>query len=247
MHARLNTHPFSCAKREGARFLGQHGVAAASFKGSVSRFRAPSRLHGGRHPATAAAALYLTAGEVESGKGEPFQVVYKGVPYPVASPEKYEVRFFQNGSNDEVYIALTNGRFAKFTKSSDAPPSVSRTNEGLILGDPRLSPVAVPSRLGVAQEFAAWVREQLGSRLVRVVLFGSVARGEDKEGSDVDLLVEVRGDPVEVRRLLGGRILEVAAKDGVFVSAFVRSVEPAGAGQAIGIYRVIEREGRVLG
>ncbi len=77
---------------------------------------------------SAGAALYLTAGEVESSKGEPFQVVYKGVPYAVASPENYEVRFFENGSNDEVYIALPNGHFAKLTKSSSAP-SICRTLE----------------------------------------------------------------------------------------------------------------------
>jgi len=74
---------------------------------------------------SAAAALFVTAGEVESGKGEPFMVAYKGVPYPVASPENYEVRFFENGSNDEVYIALPNGHFAKFTKSSSAPSDYS--------------------------------------------------------------------------------------------------------------------------
>jgi predicted nucleotidyltransferase len=104
--------------------------------------------------------------------------------------------------------------------------------------------VTPSSRLRIAEEFATWARDQLGPRLVRVVLFGSVARGDDREGSDIDVLLEVKGNPVPVRRLLGGRIMEIAASEGVFVSAFVQS---AGAGsQPFGIYKVIEKEGRVL-
>jgi len=38
----------------------------------------------------------------------------------------------------------------------------------------------------------------------RVRVFGSVARGEDEPGSDIDLLVELRGE-----RSAGGELLEV--------------------------------------
>jgi len=74
---------------------------------------------------SAAAALYVFDAEVESGKGEPFMVVYKGVPYPVNAAQGRELRRFENGSNDEVYIGLENGHFAKFTKSSSAPSDYS--------------------------------------------------------------------------------------------------------------------------
>jgi predicted nucleotidyltransferase len=37
------------------------------------------------------------------------------------------------------------------------------------------------------------LKEKLGERLVSVALFGSVARGEAKEGSDIDLLVVLEG------------------------------------------------------
>ncbi|MCC6014885.1 MAG: nucleotidyltransferase domain-containing protein [Desulfurococcaceae archaeon] len=39
------------------------------------------------------------------------------------------------------------------------------------------------------------LQEVLGDRLVSVAVFGSVARGEAREGSDVDLLIVVRGLP----------------------------------------------------
>ena len=70
---------------------------------------------------SAAAALYVFDAEVEAGKGEPFMVVYKGVPYPVNAAQGRELRWFENGSNDEVYLGLENGHFAKFVKSSSAP------------------------------------------------------------------------------------------------------------------------------
>jgi predicted nucleotidyltransferase len=106
--------------------------------------------------------------------------------------------------------------------------------------------VTGPDRLRIAQEFAVWARRELGSKLVRVVLFGSVARGDDREGSDVDLLMEVWGNPVPVRRLIGARIMEIAADEGVFVSAFVQPAAEGSADHRYGIYKVIDKEGRVL-
>lgn len=47
----------------------------------------------------------------------------------------------------------------------------------------------------LANEYAAALREALGDRLVSVVLYGSVARGEAREISDVDLLVIAEGLP----------------------------------------------------
>jgi predicted nucleotidyltransferase len=46
----------------------------------------------------------------------------------------------------------------------------------------------------VAKEFARRVAERFGSRVERVTLFGSVARGTDAPDSDVDILVVAR-DP----------------------------------------------------
>jgi len=43
--------------------------------------------------------------------------------------------------------------------------------------------------LKVARELAAWLRERFGERVVDVRVFGSVARGEAGEESDIDMLV----------------------------------------------------------
>ena len=56
-------------------------------------------------------------------------------------------------------------------------------------------PATIRAALGAAAE--AWVAS-LGPRLVSIVLFGSVARGDATESSDVDLLVVAEGFPARL-------------------------------------------------
>jgi predicted nucleotidyltransferase len=121
-----------------------------------------------------------------------------------------------------------------------------RLHASLICAPTNRHSMAEPDRKRIAEEFARWARREVGPTLVRVVLFGSVARGEDRPGSDIDVLLEVEGNPVPVRRRIGPRIMEIAATEGVFVSAFVQSRPPGPRGDRYGIYKVIDREGRVL-
>jgi predicted nucleotidyltransferase len=65
----------------------------------------------------------------------------------------------------------------------------------------------------LAEEYAAALREVLGDRLVSVVLFGSVARGQATASSDIDILVVVRDLPrsrFARRRLLDPAYARVA-------------------------------------
>ena len=48
-----------------------------------------------------------------------------------------------------------------------------------------------PSTGAALAEFSAWVRACFGARLLRLVLFGSQARGEATGDSDVDVLVVI--------------------------------------------------------
>ncbi|MDE1822142.1 MAG: nucleotidyltransferase domain-containing protein [Euryarchaeota archaeon] len=59
--------------------------------------------------------------------------------------------------------------------------------------------------------------------VTRAVLFGSVARGEDREGSDIDFYVEARSDAAvdEVSSRLGGLSLEVARRYGNTLTSLV--------------------------
>jgi predicted nucleotidyltransferase len=57
-----------------------------------------------------------------------------------------------------------------------------------------------PAERRVVAEFAARVRARFGDRLARIVLFGSRARGDVTEESDIDVLVLVRASVEEETR-----------------------------------------------
>jgi predicted nucleotidyltransferase len=60
---------------------------------------------------------------------------------------------------------------------------------------------------GLTEEFVSGIRELYGERLDKVVLFGSYARGEQHEESDVDFLVVLNDENIntfaEISRMSG--------------------------------------------
>jgi predicted nucleotidyltransferase len=54
----------------------------------------------------------------------------------------------------------------------------------------------------VVQEFAATLRQRLGSHLRQLFLFGSRARGDAQDGSDYDMLVVVDHRTPELRAVI---------------------------------------------
>ncbi|MCD6372121.1 MAG: nucleotidyltransferase domain-containing protein [Thermococcus sp.] len=77
----------------------------------------------------------------------------------------------------------------------------------------------------VAEAFARDVRKLLGDNLVKIILFGSVARGEESEESDVDILVVVKNDPWEVQKKLADLVVDYLLEYGIYVSPKVISLE----------------------
>jgi predicted nucleotidyltransferase len=56
-------------------------------------------------------------------------------------------------------------------------------------------------RLGVESPFVEKIREFVGTSLVGIVMFGSMARGDFRASSDVDLLIVLSGDQPVTREL----------------------------------------------
>jgi len=75
----------------------------------------------------------------------------------------------------------------------------------------------------VVERLWAHLKEQYGSKVLRVILYGSHARGSATPESDVDLLVVVDDalDPWEVRRSLDGVLLDILLEKGCLVSVLV--------------------------
>ena len=74
-------------------------------------------------------------------------------------------------------------------------------------------------------DFRARLLERFGVRLVRFALFGSRARGEGHEESDLDLLVLVRSLSRDERRAAIDDAGEVEFATGLVLSPMVRDVD----------------------
>lgn len=68
--------------------------------------------------------------------------------------------------------------------------------------------------------FARSIKERLGDRLIRVVLFGSRARGDAQEDSDYDCLIITREMTREVKDLVDDAAGEALLQTGAVISAF---------------------------
>ena len=80
----------------------------------------------------------------------------------------------------------------------------------------------------------------------RVTLYGSVARGEDRRGSDVDLLVEVRRRTAALEARVYSAVTEVSIQDGELLVPIVVSQAEARRKLSRSFLKNVRREGVVL-
>lgn len=94
-------------------------------------------------------------------------------------------------------------------------------------------------------EFAGKARAALGERLVRLVLYGSRARGDASADSDVDLLAVVDGiDGDDARRVLWRLAVETELRrPDVFLAVVVMTAEEWEAERNFTFPRAVRREG----
>src|SRR5688572_20399263 len=105
---------------------------------------------------------------------------------------------------------------------------------------PRLSPLEE----AMLPRFCGAARTILGDRLSRVVLFGSRARGESDEDSDVDLLVVTTGHSADEERAIVDAATTLSLESGLILSPLVR--EERWLTTDIPVVREIAREGVTL-
>lgn len=68
--------------------------------------------------------------------------------------------------------------------------------------------------------FAQLIKKRLGDRLIRVILFGSRARGDAQDDSDYDCLIVIRDMTSEAKDLIDDAAGEALLQTGAVISAF---------------------------
>jgi len=92
--------------------------------------------------------------------------------------------------------------------------------------------------------FVKLLKERFGERIREVILFGSVARGDAKEDSDIDVLVIGEGI---TQREISELTWEVLMETGEVVSAIVESPDEFKRTKNSSFHRTVLREGVLVG
>ncbi|AEA46564.1 nucleotidyltransferase domain-containing protein [Archaeoglobus veneficus] len=97
-------------------------------------------------------------------------------------------------------------------------------------------------------EFVRRVRKY-GDKIESIILFGSVARGEAREDSDIDILIISKGDSFDMQKRISEVVVEILLNTGIYISAKVISTEEYNLMRNINssFFRNISKEGIVIG
>ncbi|HEV8594240.1 MAG TPA: nucleotidyltransferase domain-containing protein [Thermoplasmata archaeon] len=98
----------------------------------------------------------------------------------------------------------------------------------------------------VAEAFARRLKGTYADRIDRIVLFGSVARGDHRPDSDVDLLIVTRGDRLVLQENVARDAIDVLLREGIVVTPLVVTASEAAALAGTGLGRELAREGLAI-
>jgi len=99
----------------------------------------------------------------------------------------------------------------------------------------------------IAEDFARHLKVKYGERIERIILFGSVARGDYREDSDVDLIVVARENRLAFLEEIVGDAIEVLLATGVYPSVKVITPEEMDRIRDTLFGRAVAAEGVALG
>ena len=98
-------------------------------------------------------------------------------------------------------------------------------------------------KLGIAKDLARSLKDIIAER---IILFGSVARGEDKEDSDVDIMIISR-DKLKTKDNVIGKATDLLLDKGTYISVKVISPQEFERLKNTHFIAQIEKDGVLIG
>jgi predicted nucleotidyltransferase len=99
----------------------------------------------------------------------------------------------------------------------------------------------------IAIEFSDLIKDKYNAQIEKVILFGSVVKGETNQDSDIDIFVICKGDRFEVRRALMVDVIKFLLKYGIYISIKTLSTKDFSNVNNSGFMRYITQEGVAIG
>lgn len=109
----------------------------------------------------------------------------------------------------------------------------------------------MPNRIStIIYQFASQLRQLLGDDLVKVILYGSYARGDFCSNSDVDLMILVKRKPEEIHQIenqVYDMAFEIELETGIDISPLIKSEDQFNYWvDVLPFYRNVQNEGVVV-
>ncbi|MEE1336781.1 nucleotidyltransferase domain-containing protein [Methanobrevibacter sp.] len=99
------------------------------------------------------------------------------------------------------------------------------------------------NRMEIAREFANAIKSD---KIIRIILFGSVARGDDTEESDIDILI-ISNDWEQIDSLITDEVFKVVLDTEELISPYVLSEEQFNETKDFNFLTNVLEEGVVIG
>ena len=99
------------------------------------------------------------------------------------------------------------------------------------------------NRVEIAREFANAIKSDY---IIKIILFGSVARGDDREESDIDVLI-VSNNPIEIDDIIADEVAWIMYDKNELISAHVISEELFNRTKSFSFLTNVLKEGVLIG